>query len=85
VIAEHVVHATLICEAGILQPEGHGSIAIHTMWGDERGRELVGLFHPDLVIAGVGIKEGYRFTSCGGINNLINLRQGVGNLWTSII
>jgi hypothetical protein len=38
VIAEHVVHATLICEVGILQPEGHGSIAIHTMWGGKRSR-----------------------------------------------
>jgi hypothetical protein len=58
VIVEDMVHATLICGACIPQPEGHGSITIHTMWGDERGHELVGLFHSDLMIIEVGIKEG---------------------------
>jgi hypothetical protein len=53
-----MIHAMLVCGADVPQPEGHGSIAIHTMWGDERSREFVGLFHMDLMIAGVGIKEG---------------------------
>jgi hypothetical protein len=31
VVAEHVVHATLICSAGVTQPEGHGCITIHAL------------------------------------------------------
>jgi hypothetical protein len=50
VVAEHVVHATLIRGACVAQPEGHGRVAVHDLWGDERSHELVGLFHPDLVV-----------------------------------
>jgi hypothetical protein len=74
VIAEHVVHATLIRGTGIPQTKGHGSITVHTITGDERSRELVGLFHPDLVIARVGIKEGQSLASRNGVNDLINPR-----------
>jgi hypothetical protein len=56
-IAEHVVHARLVYGASVPQPKGHGSITIHTMCGDERGCKLVGIFHPDLMIVEVGIKE----------------------------
>jgi hypothetical protein len=76
VIAEHVIHATLICGTDVTQPEGHGCITIRALWGDERGRDLVGLFHPDLMVTGVGIKEGKSFASHSGVNNLIDLRQG---------
>jgi hypothetical protein len=41
--------------------------------------ELVGLFRPDLVISGVGIEEGHGFASHSGINDLVNMRQRVGN------
>jgi hypothetical protein len=33
------------------KPKGHGCVTIHAMRGDERGHELVGLFHPDLAVA----------------------------------
>jgi hypothetical protein len=85
VITEHVVHASLVCGTSIPQTEGHGSVAIHAIRGDERSSELVGLFHLDLVIAEVGVKEGHGFTSCCGINDLVNPRQRVGNLWTCFI
>jgi hypothetical protein len=57
VIAEHMVHA-MVRGTDVPQPKGHGSIAIHTIRGDKRSHELVKLFHPDLVITGIGIKEG---------------------------
>ena len=50
VFAEHVVHAPLVCRTRIPQTERHGNKAVHAEGCDERSRELVGLFHPDLVI-----------------------------------
>jgi hypothetical protein len=50
VLSEHVVHAPLVCRDYIPQTKWHSNIAVHAKWCDERGRELVGLFHPDLVI-----------------------------------
>jgi hypothetical protein len=50
VLAEHMVHAPLVCRAHIPQAKRHGDIAVHAEGCDERSRELVGLFHPDLVI-----------------------------------
>jgi hypothetical protein len=50
VFAEHVVHAPLVRCTRIPQTKRHGNIAVHAEGCDERSRELVGLFHPDLVI-----------------------------------
>jgi hypothetical protein len=50
VLSEHVVHAPLVCRACIPQTKWHSNIAVRAKGCDERGRELVGLFHPDLVI-----------------------------------
>jgi hypothetical protein len=36
VVAEHMVHATLICGADVTQPEGHGCVTVHTLRGDEK-------------------------------------------------
>jgi hypothetical protein len=75
VIAKHMVHALLVCCTYVPQTEGHGVIAMHAIRGDERSRKLVGLFHPDVVIAGVGIKEGQCFASRSGVNDLVNPRE----------
>jgi hypothetical protein len=50
VLPEHVVHAPLVCRTRIPQTEWHSNVAVHAKRCDERSRELVGLFHPDLVI-----------------------------------
>jgi hypothetical protein len=50
VFAKHVVDAPLVCRTRSPQTERHGNIAVHVERCDERSRELVGLFHPDLVI-----------------------------------
>jgi hypothetical protein len=57
VFAEHVVHAPLVRCTRIPQSKWYGNIAVHGEGCDERSRELVGLFHPDLVIPRVGIEE----------------------------
>jgi hypothetical protein len=58
VVDEHMVHAALIRGAGVTQLEWHGCITIHALGSDERSHELIGLFHPYLLVTGVGIKEG---------------------------
>jgi hypothetical protein len=50
VLSEHVVHAPSVCRTRIPQTEWHSNVAVHAKRCDERSRELVGLFHPDLVI-----------------------------------
>jgi hypothetical protein len=50
VLSEHVVHAPLLCRACIPQTKWHSDVAVHAKRCDERSCELVGLFHPDLVI-----------------------------------
>jgi hypothetical protein len=50
VFTEHMVHASLVRRARVPQAERHGDIAVHAEGCDERSRELVGLFHPDLMI-----------------------------------
>jgi hypothetical protein len=50
VLSEHVVHAPLVCRTRIPQTEWHSNVAVQAKGRDERSRELVGLFHPDLVI-----------------------------------
>jgi hypothetical protein len=50
VFTEHVVHAPLVRHTHIPQTKWHSNVAVHAKRCDERSRELVGLFHPDLVI-----------------------------------
>jgi hypothetical protein len=56
-------HTPLVCSPRVLEPERHGDIAVRPKWVDERGRGLVRLFHHNLVVAGISIKEGEDFTS----------------------
>jgi hypothetical protein len=50
VLSEHMVHAPLVRRTRIPQTKRHGDIAVHVEGYDERSHELVGLFHPNLVI-----------------------------------
>ena len=50
-------HATLVHSPSILESEQHRNVAERSKRGDERGCELVGLFHHDLMVPGVCIKE----------------------------
>ena len=44
-VGEALLHAPLVGGASVLQAERHGYIAVRTIQGNERGCELVGLFH----------------------------------------
>jgi hypothetical protein len=85
VVAEHVVHAMLIRGSCVALPEGHGCVTIYALRGDEGGREMVGLFHLDLVVARVRIKEGKCFAPCNRVYDLIYLRKRIRNFRTCII
>jgi hypothetical protein len=50
VLSEHVVLAPLVRRTRIPQTKWHSNVAVRAKRCDERSRELVGLFHPDLVI-----------------------------------
>jgi hypothetical protein len=50
VFAEHMGHAPLVRRTRIPQTKRHSNVTVHAKGCDERGRELVGLFYPDLVI-----------------------------------
>jgi hypothetical protein len=73
-VAKHVVHATLIHGTGVTQSEGHGGGVVHALRGDESSRELVRLFHLDLVVARVRIEERNGFASRSRVYNLIDSR-----------
>ena len=47
----------LIRSPDVLESKGHHNVAERSEHSDERGHELVGLFHRDLMVPGVRIKE----------------------------
>jgi hypothetical protein len=49
--------SSLVCSAGVLQPEGHGRVAVRAKRGDERGLLLVFFLDSDLVVPGVAVEE----------------------------
>ena len=50
-VGEASLHASLIGGASVLQTKRHGHITVRTIWGNERSRDLIILFHRDLVVA----------------------------------
>jgi hypothetical protein len=64
----------LVCSPRVLEAKWHGYVVVGPKRGDKRGRKLVGLFHHDLVITRVSIKEAEGFATRGGINYLIDAR-----------
>ena len=75
---ENVEHTPLICSSGVSEAKGHRDVAVHAERRDKRSRELIGLFHLNLVVTRVGVKKGQKFTSRSRINNLINTWQRKG-------
>ena len=57
-VSEDVEHAPLIGGSSVSEAEGHRNVVVHAKRCDKRSRELVGLFHLDLVVIGIGIKKG---------------------------
>jgi hypothetical protein len=56
-------HTPLVCSPHVLESERYGDIAVRPKRGDERGHGLVELFHHNLVVAKISIKEGEGFAS----------------------
>jgi hypothetical protein len=50
----------------------HGYVVVGLERGDKRDHELVRLFHHDLVVTEVSIKERESFTTRGGVDYLID-------------
>ena len=61
-VPETLEHTMLVCSPNVLQTKWHCDIVERSEGGDERCHELVGLFHRDLMVAGVHIKEVEGFT-----------------------
>ena len=57
VVAKDLGHAPLVRGTCVSEAERHSHVAVHAEWCDKRSRELVGLFHLDLMVTGVRIKE----------------------------
>jgi hypothetical protein len=55
VFPKNMLHALLVRSPCVSETKGHCNVAIHAERGDERSRELVGLLHFDLVVAGIRI------------------------------
>ena len=60
-VPETLEHLMLVHSPSVLQTEQHCDVAERSKGGDKRRRELVGLSHRDLVVAGVRIKEAEGF------------------------
>ena len=60
-VPEATKHTALVRCPSVLQTEQHQNIVEQSEGGDERHRELVGLFHHDLMVAGVRVKEAEGF------------------------
>ena len=73
-VLETLEHATLVHSPRVFQTERHCDIAERSKWGDERCRELVGLFHHDLMVPGVHIKEAKGFAPGGRVDYLVYVR-----------
>ena len=72
VVAKDLGHAPLVCGPYVSEAERHSHVAVHAEWGDERSPKLVGLFHLDLMVTRIRIKERQGFASRSGVNDLID-------------
>jgi hypothetical protein len=70
-ITETSEHTSLVCCSCILQTEQHANIAIRSERRNERSRELVRLFHRNLMVTGIRIKEVEGFTPRSRVDYLI--------------
>jgi hypothetical protein len=61
----------MVCCFCIFETEWHANVTVRSERCDERGHELVGLLHCDLMVAGIRIKEAEDFTPRGRVDYLI--------------
>ena len=73
---QEFLHAALEGGTGVLQAKRHGDVAIHPKGRDEGRLQGVGRVQLDLMIARVSIQEGQELTPGGGVDDLVDLREG---------
>ena len=78
-------HTTLVCSPSVFQTKWHGDIAKRFKGGDERCRELVRLFHRNLMVHRVRIKEAEGFASRGRVDYLVYAWQRKQILWACLV
>jgi hypothetical protein len=64
--------SSLLCGANVLQPEGHGRVAVRSKRGDERGLLLVFFLDCDLVVPGVAVEEAEQVGARRGVDDLVS-------------
>jgi hypothetical protein len=84
-VPQNSKHTTLVRSPRIVEAKRHGYIAISPEQGDKRSHKLVRLFHHDLMVTGVSIKERESLTTQIGVNYLINAWQRKWMFRTSLI
>jgi hypothetical protein len=60
-IIKTLEHTSLVCCSSVFQSKRHADVAIRSERCDEKSHELVGLFHRNLMVAGIRIKEAEDF------------------------
>src|SRR3954462_7573885 len=84
-VCQTCLNHALICCAGVFEPKGHCVEAEWAVGRDECCCSLVGFCHLYLMVTGVCVEETQGIVSCGGIDDLINSREGKGILWAGLI
>jgi hypothetical protein len=77
--------SSLVGSVGVLQPEGHGHVAVCTKQGDERGLLLVFFLDRDLVVPRVAVEEVEQVAARRGVDDLINPQQPKGVLGAVLV
>jgi hypothetical protein len=77
--------SSLVGSAGVLQPEGHGCVAVCAKQGDERGLLLVFFLDCDLVVPGVAVEEAEQVGARCGVNDFVYPRQPEGVLGAMLV
>jgi hypothetical protein len=77
--------SSLVSSTGVLQPEGHGHVAVRAKRGDERGLLLVFFLDYDLVVPGVVVEEAEQVAARRGVDDLVYPRQPEGVLGAVLV
>jgi hypothetical protein len=77
--------SSFIGGADVLQPEGHGRVAVCAKRGDERGLLLVFFLDRDLVVPEVAVGEAEQVAARRRVDDFINPRQPEGVLGAVLV
>ena len=84
-IMEAALHSALIGCSCVFEAKWHRYVAESTKGCDEGCFYLIRFLQSDLVIAGICVEKAEQFRTCGGVDNLIDPRQGKGSLGHALL